>query len=124
MGGDVKDIDGDVVFLAGDDVLLPFLCQGGGNELKAGGVNRTVFWVLAELSRQRNARVVNALEAYLVLGWPREDACHQYGISVSYFSQRLKMMNQTWRLAQVLGRRLVESTQGHHEQRGEPEADE
>lgn len=82
--------------------LLSLLGQSEGPVLSAGSFSRSGFWVLSELARMRNARVADALEAYLVLGWTRGEACHQYGISVSYFTQRLKVMERAWRLCQFL----------------------
>lgn len=80
--------------------LVPFFCQLNGPG--QGELNREAFWVLAELGRLKNPRVLNALEAYLVQGRDRDWACGMYGVSVSYFAQRLKVIHRAWMLTEVL----------------------
>lgn len=89
--------------------LIPFFCQFNGPG--QGEMKQDEFWVLAELGRLKNPRVLNALEAYLVHGRDRDWACGMYGISVSYFSQRLKVIHRTWMLTEVL--RAVSHTDEH-----------
>lgn len=83
-----------------ENTLMALFCHERG--LIVGQVNRTVFCVLAELARIRNIRILRALEAHLVHGWPREKACSMYGVNVTYFSRRLSALNHVWQLTEIL----------------------
>lgn len=82
------------------DALLSLFCQQ--RALTAGQLNATTFRVLAELGRMRNERILKAMEAHLVQGWTREEACAMYGVNNSYFSRRLADVNRVWQLTEIL----------------------
>ncbi|EFM0752308.1 PapB/FocB family fimbrial expression transcriptional regulator [Citrobacter sedlakii] len=82
------------------DALLSLFCQQ--RMLMPGQLNGTAFRVLAELGRIRNDRILNAMEAHLVQGWAREDACSTYGVNPAYFSRRVTELNRVWQLTEIL----------------------
>lgn len=82
------------------DALLSLFSQQ--RTLLPGQINATSFRVLAELGRVRNGRMLNALEAHLVQGWSREEACGMYGVNSGYMSRRLAELNRVWQLTEFL----------------------
>ncbi|EIY5515280.1 transcriptional regulator [Salmonella enterica] len=50
------------------------------------------FQCLISLSRIRGEKIIEALEAFLVKGWPRKDIFEIYKISPGYFSLKLNQI--------------------------------
>lgn len=70
------------------------------HSLTPGRVDKVEFRLLMELTSINSARMVNALEAFLVMGHPRDEVCRCYKVNAGYFSQRLKVVN---RVSQIVG---------------------
>ncbi|EBV0313658.1 hypothetical protein EBK54_24640 [Salmonella enterica subsp. enterica] len=76
--------------------------SGPGAGLHAGEMNTISFYILAELSRVRNPRMLSALEMHLVQGSEREVACTRYGVNPGNFSRKLAGINRVWQLTEAL----------------------
>lgn len=60
--------------------------------LKQGSVAQEHFILLVDISSINSQKVIQALEAFLVRGIDRKEACDLYGVSQGYFSIKLKQL--------------------------------
>jgi len=62
--------------------------------LLKGSVHKEHFKLIVEVSNIRSAKVIYALESYLVNGDAIKDVCEKYGITSSYFNAALRRMQE------------------------------
>ncbi|EBI8251249.1 TPA: hypothetical protein PRY54_003921 [Escherichia coli] len=62
--------------------------------LMKGMVHKEHFRLLVEVSNIRSAKVILALEKYLVFGTSIKSLCAEYGITSSYFNTALRRMQE------------------------------
>lgn len=63
--------------------------------LVPGKVRQDYFFSLVEISEINNPKMVGALEQVLVFGKTRREACEQFSVSVSYFSIKIRQLQNT-----------------------------
>ncbi|MBA5809908.1 transcriptional regulator, partial [Morganella morganii] len=72
------------------------------HRLIQGQMDKIEFCLLMTLTSINNIKIINALEAYLVLNQDRAVACRRFGVNPGYFSRRLKVVTRVYQLVGAL----------------------
>ena len=59
-----------------------------------GMIHKEHFRLLVEVSNIRSAKIIYALEGYLVNGMTIKNVCDKYGVTTSYFNTALRRMQE------------------------------
>ena len=70
--------------------------------LLPGQVKREYLYSLVEICEVTNPKMVGALEQVLVSGATRKDACKEFGVTASYFSVKVRQLQNVSILLQSL----------------------
>ncbi|UAL58218.1 adhesin biosynthesis transcription regulatory family protein [Edwardsiella tarda] len=70
--------------------------------LMPGKISENHFYLLIEVSPIHSEKVINALRDFLVMGYPRREACERNRVSQGYFSGALGRIQRTHQMVSKL----------------------